>query len=98
MSYFLRLDNIRQNSAHITSLKDELGDIVKNDKEILSTASDVYKKLYTTRRRKVDNIKRYVNKTNVKYKLEEAKMKICEGFVTIEEANDVTFCYFCFNI
>ena len=62
-SYFLRLENIRQNSAHITSL-DERGDIVKNDKEILSTASNFYKKLYTTRRRKVDNIKRYVNKTN----------------------------------
>ena len=39
-SYFLRLENFRQNSAHITTLKDELGDIVKNDKEILSTASD----------------------------------------------------------
>ena len=38
-SYFLRLENIRQNSAHITALKDELGDIVINDKEILSTAS-----------------------------------------------------------
>ena len=62
---------------------------MKNDKEILSTASDFYKKLYTTRRRKVDNIKRYVNKTNVKNKLEEAKMKICKGSVTIEEANDV---------
>ena len=88
-SYFLRLENIRQNSAHITTLKDERGDIVKNDKEILSTASDFYRKLYTTRRRKLANIKRYVNKTNVKNKLEEAKMKICEGLVTIEEANDV---------
>ena len=43
----------------------------------------------TTRRRKVDTIKRFVNKTNVKNKLEEAKMKIREGLVTIEEANDV---------
>ena len=59
-SYFLRLENIRQNSAHITALKDERGETVKNDKEILSTASNFYKKLYATRRKNVDNIKRYV--------------------------------------
>ena len=31
-SYFFRLKNIRQNSAHINTLKDERGDIVKNEK------------------------------------------------------------------
>ena len=50
---------------------------MNNDKEQLSTASDFYKKRYATRRRKVDNIKIYVNKTNVKNKLEETEIKIC---------------------
>ena len=44
---------------------------------------------YATRRKNVDNIKRYVNKIDVKNNLQEKKMKICEGLVTIEEANDV---------
>ena len=88
-SYFLRLGNIRQNSAHITALKDERGETVKKDKEILSTVSDFYKKLDATRRKNVDNIKRYVNKMDVKNKFKEKKMEICEGLVTVEEANDV---------
>ena len=36
-SYFLRLENITQDSAHITTLKDERGDMTKKYCEVWST-------------------------------------------------------------
>ena len=49
-SYFLRLENIRQNSAHITTLKDERGDIVKDcrQRNTINSERFLQKTLYHT--------------------------------------------------
>ena len=83
-SYFLGLEKNNQRKKTILNLKDEKGNIVKDQREILQVEKRYYEKLYSVEE-KNNNVKAYVSNTNVNYKLSKDESKSCDGYITLEE-------------
>ena len=88
-AYFLGLEKSRQTKKTILKLKDEKGNIVTDQEQIIKIERSFYEKLYSED--KEDNLQttlEYVNNTKLKHKLTKEESKSCDGYVTLEETTE----------
>lgn len=84
--YFLGLEKSRQNKKVILKLKDDNGNIVSNQSEILKIERSFYAKLYAEENNKSpDEMVEYISNTNTKHKLTKDESRNCDGYITLEE-------------
>ena len=82
--YFLGLEQKRQLSNNITQINNGKK-IVYSDKEILEEAAIFYENLYKSKNINIDSIDEYLDKLNIKSKLNEDEKHMCDEVLTEEE-------------
>ncbi len=82
--YFFNLEKHHNNNKTISKLKDEEGNTLSNEKEILAEEHKFYSKLYE-KRRNLDGMDEYLENLNIP-SLNENEKQSCEGLITLAEA------------
>ena len=78
----------RQTFNQIDSLKDDTGEVLVNDTDILAHCVYFYKKLYSSTNPDIVEIDQYLEHTHMENKLDDENKTICEGLVSIQECQD----------
>ena len=86
-NYFLNLEKRHCNFNRINSLKSANGTRVKNTDEIINTATNFYKELYSTASIPNANVDEYINRIENLNTLTENDALMCEGEITDIECN-----------
>ncbi|VDI81458.1 blast:Transposon TX1 uncharacterized 149 kDa protein [Mytilus galloprovincialis] len=84
-AYFLGLEKNKQTKKTIIKLKDDQGNIVTDQSEILQIEKKFYEKLYSKENENIAQSWEYINSTEVKNKLSKNESQTCDGYVTIDE-------------
>ena len=88
-AYFLGLEKSRQTKKTILKLKDEKGNIVTNQEQIIRLERSFYEKLYSEdNNNSFDKSFEYVSNTKLQHKLSEEESNSCDGYVTLEEITE----------
>ena len=86
--YFANLERARQESNCIDSLKDKTGQVVTDDKSILSVSKDFYASLYSSQRCSDDELTSWFNEIVPENVLNETEKESCEGKITFNECRN----------
>lgn len=86
-SYFLGLEKKRQINKTITKLKNESGEIITDQSDLLKLQKDFYERLYTSTNPNEFESQEYVESTFIENKLIDEDSKLCEGKISIEECS-----------
>jgi len=88
-SYFLGMEKARQTGNKIECLRNANGLVSKSDKDILETACDFYKTLYSSKitqhETRQEDLKNYFECLPDSFRLTEGKKKKCEGKIGLDE-------------
>ena len=83
-AYFFRTAKTKATQMAISSLRNDEGNIVRGNKNILDMCVAHYKTLYSSRRRCTPNFEQFKLSENAR-KLTEGEKLLCEGPVTLQE-------------
>ena len=89
--FFLGLEKSRQTKKNISALKNQQGKIVKDSSEILKLEKAFYENLYKSTEPNLQEIKHYINGTEIDHKLSQEESKTLGGELTIEECTKAIF-------
>ena len=89
------MEKARQTKKSIKKLKLTNGEISESNEEINKEIKRFYSKLYTSTSAESDEIKRYIETTNIENKVSEIDMKSCEGQLSYEECKKALFSMKC---
>ena len=84
-SYFLQLEKQRQTFNTITNLRNANGQIVENNRNIISECAHYYRKLYNNTNMNESGINKYLTHTLLVNDLSQVDSDVCEGLASTEE-------------
>ena len=88
--FFLSLEKRHQCSNTITALKTDKG-TVYNTNEIMAEEVTYYKKLYSSKNVKEQDIDEYLREIQMEHILNENQANLCEGTLNIKECTDIVY-------
>ena len=89
LHYFKYLEQKHQTNNRITCLKDKHDNIVNNTENILKTSKEYYNKLFSSKTIDDTKIAKYLDETELNYKITPEEADLCEDNISEEECYNV---------
>jgi hypothetical protein len=77
----------RQAKKSVNKLKDENGDIICEQTELLKEIKRYYEQLYSSKNPNKESLENYILNTKIENKIDENDKISCDGKVTVEECS-----------
>ncbi len=87
--FFFNLEKSQQSSNVIRRLRDNHGNFLTSDSDILEHTCDFYKNLFSSKRIPQDKINTYLNNTNFDKKITQQEKLMCDEKITSKELDNV---------